>query len=35
VRVATGAARKGDPFTVLVASGAKPAQQSHSRAARA
>jgi ArsR family transcriptional regulator len=35
VRVATGAARKGDPFTVLVASGTKPAHLSHSRAARA
>ena len=35
VRVTTGAARRGDPFTVLVASGTKPAHHSHSRTARA
>ena len=35
VRVTTGAARRGDPFTVLVASGAKPTHHSPSRSARA
>ena len=34
VRVTTGAARRGDPFTVLVASGTKPAHPSQSRAGR-
>jgi SAM-dependent methyltransferase len=35
VRVTTGAARRGDPFTVLVASGTKPTHHSQSRSARA
>jgi SAM-dependent methyltransferase len=34
VRVSTGAARRGDPFTVLVASGTKPAHPPHSRVGR-
>jgi ArsR family transcriptional regulator len=34
VRVTTGASRRGDPFTVLVASGTKPPHPPHSRAGR-
>jgi ArsR family transcriptional regulator len=34
VRVSTGAARRGDPFTVLVASGTKPGASSPSRPVR-
>jgi SAM-dependent methyltransferase len=35
VRVTTGAARRGDPFTVLIASGTKPAHHPQSRSTRA